>query len=99
MAFTALSILTHGWHHPGEVAVEVSDAPNVMAVVEVRPTMRGTVPPPTGGPAGVPVTLSGVELKPELRKAEGPEQSTGSDDPTILSAKDLVPVIRKAEEE
>ena len=99
MGMSGLSMLTHGWHHPGLVTVEVCDTPTVVTVVEVRPTMRGTVPPVVEGPAGAPVTLSGTELKPELRSADGPEQSTGSDDPTILSAKDLAPVIRKAEEE
>lgn len=99
MGLSALSMITHGWHHPGLVEVEVCDTPTLTATVEVRPTVRGTIPPVVEGPAGAPVTLLGVELKPEMRKAQGPEQSTGSSDPTVLSAEELAPVIRKAEEE
>jgi hypothetical protein len=99
MALTALSAITDGWHHSGLVEVEVCDAPTLVATVEVRPTLRCTVPPIVGGPAGAPVTLSGVELKPEMRGAKSPDQTTGSSEPTILSAEDLAPTIRRAEEE
>lgn len=99
MALTALSLLTHGWHHPGLVEVEVCASPVLTSVVEVRPVLRGTVPAVVEGPAGVPVVLSAEELRPEIVQAQGPEVQTGGDTPTVISSEELKPVIRKIEEE
>lgn len=99
MGTSALSLLTHGWHHPGEVGVELSDHPTLSAVVEVRPTIRVTVPPQTVGPAGTPVVTGASELAPHIKETEGPQQGTGQETPHIVSAEDLVPVIKDTEEE
>ena len=99
MPTTGLSMLTDGWHHPGLVEVEVCDSPAVTAVVEVRPTIRATVPPPTVGQAGEPTVVAADEVRPEIRDTEGPQQSTGQEEPTVVAADEVVPQIRKAEEE
>lgn len=99
MGLSALSLLTHGWHHPGLVEVEVCEKPLLAAVVEVRPEIRATVPPPSVGPAGVPVVTTATELKPEILSTEGPSPSTTEDRPTVVSSVELRPVILDAEEE
>lgn len=101
MPFTALSMFTHGWHHPGTVQVSVCDTPALTTVVEVRPEIRGTTTDaPAPGPAGEPVILTAQEMKPELRGASSEESpGGGADEPKVISAKDLKPVIRGAEEE
>jgi len=99
MGLSALSLFTHGWHHPGLVEVEVCDKPIVSAVVEVRPEIRATVPPVAEGSATDPVIVAATELKPEIRETEGPPQSTSQDEPTVYSAEELAPQIRKSEEE
>lgn len=98
MGLSALSLLTHGWHHPGEVGLEVAEHPMVQSVVEVRPTIRATVPPSTVGPAGVPVVVGASELSPQIQDTEGPQQGTDQEEPLITSAEELVPVIRDTEE-
>ena len=99
MGFTALSMLTHGWHHPGEVVVTTDNKPWLRAVVEVRPEIRATTPPVAQGAASEPVVVAASELKPEVRDTEGPPQSTGQDEPTVYGAEELAPQIRKAEED
>lgn len=99
MGTSALSLLTHGWHHPGEVGVELCEHPLVQSVVEVRPTIRATVPPATVGPAGTPVVVGASELSPQIQETEGPQQGTDQEKPIIVSAEDLVPVIRDTEED
>lgn len=99
MGLSALSLLTHGWHHPGLVEVEVCDAPSISAVVEVRPTVRATIPPEPVGPPGTPYIASASELRPVIVGTEGPQESTGQDEPHIVSAEELVPIIRDTEEE
>lgn len=99
MAFTALSILTHGWHHPGKVDLVVDESPTIVSVVEVRPTIKATVAPPTVGPAGKPVITGARNLTPRIVDMEGPQQQTGADEPGIVSAENLVPRITKAEED
>jgi hypothetical protein len=99
MAFTGLSALTDGWHHPGSVGVTVCDAPNISAVVEVRPTIRATVPPEPVGPPGTPHITDASELYPKIVDSEGPTVSTGQDEPHIISAEDLVPIIVDTEED
>ena len=99
MGLSALSLFTHGWHHPGEVEVEVCEHPSLTTVVEVRPTIRATVPPETEGPAGAPIVTGASEVRPTIQGTSGPQQGSGQDKPIVVSAEDLVPVIRDTEEE
>jgi len=99
MAFTALSIMTHGWHHPGSVAVTTSEAPTITSVVEVRPTIRATVPPPTVGPAGAPSITAARSVTPRITRTTGPQQQVDGEKPNITSADNVVPRITKVEEE
>lgn len=99
MGLSALSLFTHGWHHPGLVEVEVCEKPLLTAVVEVRPEIRATIPPPSVGPAGTPVVIGSSELKPVILDAEGPPPETTEDRPTVVSSTELRPVILDAEEE
>jgi len=100
MPFTGLSMLTHGWHHPGTVEVSVCETPELTAVVEVRPEIRGaTTDAPAPGPAGEPVILAAEEMRPEMRGASSTASTAPVEEPKVLSASDLKPVIRGAEEE
>jgi len=99
MGTSGLAILTDGMIHPGLVEVEVCEAPYISAVAEVRPTIRGTIPPPTVGPAGSPNIVKATELAPQIVKTKGPEVTTGKEEPNIISAEELVPVIRNTEED
>jgi len=99
MAFTALSILTHGWHHPGEVDIISSLAPSITSVVEVRPSLKVESPSTTAGPAGAPTIVGAEPVVPRIVDTEGPQQQTGADEPSIVGAENLVPRITKAEED
>lgn len=99
MGMSGLSMLTHGWHHPGLVEVEVCAHPEVLSVVEVRPTIRATVPPETVGDEGTPFIVGAAELAPVIVDSEGPDSGTDQETPHIVSAEDLVPIIRDTEEE
>lgn len=99
MAFTGLSILTHGWHHPGDIDVTTCEKPTITAVVEVRPTIRATVAPPTIGPAGAPSITAATNVAPKISSTEGPQQQADEETPNITSARNVVPKITKVEEE
>lgn len=102
MAFTGLSILTHGWHHPtGDVDVEIitADAPVITSVLEVRPTVRIQPQVTTPSVTGEPTVTAAEPVVPRIVDTEGPQQQTGADEPTITGAENLTPRIVKAEEE
>jgi hypothetical protein len=94
-----MAIVTRGMiYPPSEITVISSEKPTIHSVVEVKPQIRATVPPPTVGPAGTPMVISAARVAPEIRSTRGPQHSTGSETP-LVEATELVPVIRKAEEE
>ena len=99
MPTCALAIVTRGMIYPAEITVISSDKPRLAAVVEVRPTIRATVPPPEEGPAGKPTIVGAEQVTPRIVSTSGPQQDTGSDEPTITGAANLTPVILDTEEE
>lgn len=100
MPTSGLAIITRGMVYPPEtINVEVCDSPFVSAIVEVRPTIRATVPPPTVPPAGTPAVVAAEELAPQIQSSEGPQIVAGQDEPAVVGAEELRPQIRKAEEE
>lgn len=99
MPTCGMAIVTRGMvYPPSRIDVVVCDSPTMQAVVEVRPAIRGTVPPPVVGPAGVPRATAST-VRPQIRKTRGPEQQPPANEPKVVSSTDLRPVIRKAEEE
>jgi hypothetical protein len=100
MPTSALALVTNGMiYPPEEIDVEVCDRPVLNAVIEVRPTIKATVPPTQVGPAGTPTVVVATELKPQILSTVGPDVQTGGDEPTVISSEELKPVIRGAEEE
>ena len=99
MPTCALAIVTRGMIYPAEITVISSDQPRLAAVVEVRPTIRATIPPDAEGPAGKPTIVGAEQVTPRIITTTGPEQDTGSDEPTITGAVNLAPVIVDTEEE
>lgn len=99
MAFSALSILTHGWHHPGEVDVVSAERPVITAVVEVKPKLRVESPQHVSSTVGVPTITGADPVVPRIVDTSSPQQQTGADEPTIVGAENLVPRITRAEED
>ena len=99
MGLSGLSIFAHGWHHPGLVEVEVCATPTLTSVVEVRPTIRATVPPEPVGEPGTPSITAASELSPIIQESDGEQQVTSQDEPHVISAEELAPTIVDTEEE
>jgi hypothetical protein len=74
------------------------DKPQMQAVLEVRPRMRGATTP--AAPALTPpVVMTSIELRPVTLGAKAPAPSSPDPRPAQTSAKELRPIMKKAEEE
>jgi hypothetical protein len=73
-------------------------APQMKAVLEVRPTVR-RASSPAAAAVGPPVMTSVQELRPDTTDAKGPAPIVGTTKPVPTSAQELKPQIVKVEEE